>query len=327
MRINVIIVNYRSGDVIQRCLSALREQTMGHTVSVVDNASDDGSARAIHTAFPAVSILPLRYNVGFARAVNIAAGHSSSDVIVTLNPDTVPAPTFIEEIAKPFAETSGVASVAGTLVFETRPDVIASAGISVHRNGVAIDRLLGEHIDQDHPPTPVFGASAGAAAYRREAFLEAGGLAETFFMYLEDVDLAWRLRLLGHDCVWAPTATVRHRYSSSSGEGSDFKRRLLARNRIWTLIRCLPDEIWRRDWPKLLAFDAAAFGYAVAMLDGSAAAGRLAAVTGTLPRLAERRRIQRARTATVTDIDNWIEPALSPRRMRELRALTAELAG
>ncbi len=326
MSVTVIIVNYRSGSVLPACLTALREQTIPHCVSIVDNASGDGSARMIHQAFPEVSILPLRRNVGFARAVNIAARRSDSDIIVALNPDTIPAPDFLEEMTAPFRKEPRVAAVAGTLVFESRPDVIASAGISVHHNGVAIDAMLGERHDPTRSPMPVFGASGGAAAYRRSAFLQAGGLVEPFFMYLEDVDLAWRLRLRGHESVWAPAAVARHRYSSSAGEGSKFKRRLLARNRIWTLARCLPDEIWKRDLGRILAFDTAAFGYSMATLDEAAAFGRLAAVTGLLPRLAERRVIQRERTVTIDEIDRWIGPSMSPKRLMALRELTGKLA-
>lgn len=327
MSVEVIIVNYRSGNVLPRCLDALQIQTQPCAITVVDNASGDGSARDIHALYPDVSILPLRYNVGFARAVNIAAQRSRHDIIVTLNPDTVPDPSFIEKIADPLRTHPAVASVAGTLVFESRPDIVASAGIRVHQNGVAIDRLLGEHHDAERPEEPVFGASGGAAAYRREAFLATGSFAESFFMYLEDVDLAWRLRLAGHECYWAPGAVVTHRYSASAVEGSTFKRRLLARNRIWTLARCLPDEFWRRDAARILAFDAAAFGYGVATLDGAATRGRLSALAGLLPRLGERRGIQRSRAVSVSELDRWIEPPLSPRRMMALRRLTARLAG
>lgn len=326
MSLEVIIVNYRSGDVLDRCLAALEHQTVPHSVAIVDNASGDDSARRIHQHYPSASILPLRRNVGFARAVNIAAHRSRADVIVTLNPDTLPDPRFLEEITAPFAASDEVSAVAGTLVFESRPEIIASAGISVHRNGVAIDAMLGEHHDPDASPMPVFGASAGAAAYRRGPFLGAGGLAEPFFMYLEDVDLAWRLRLLGHQSVWAPGAVVRHSYSSSAGEGSKFKRRLLARNRLWTLVRCLPDELWTRDRLRLLAFDAAAFGYSMATLDGAGTFGRMSAVAGLLPRLAERREIQRTRSVTIDELDHWIGPAMSPRRLLELRDLTGKLA-
>jgi GT2 family glycosyltransferase len=326
MSIDVIIVNYRSGDMLLRCLEALQKQTRAHRVQIVDNASGDGSPRQIVDAFPHVSMLPLRRNTGFARAVNIAAKRSSAGIIVTLNPDTIPAETFIEEISRPFQDSPNLASVAGTLLFESHPDIIASAGIEVHRNGVAIDSRLG----QSHAPSrgfePVFGPSAGAAAYSREAFLEVGGLAEPLFMYLEDVDLAWRLRLGGYESVWSRGATVLHSYSASSGEGSDFKRRLLARNRLWTLIRCLPDEIWHRDKLRILGYDSLALAHSVATLDWPALTGRASGYLGMLPRLVERDRIQSKTRADIAFIDSWIRPEISPLRLRYLRRMTGRLA-
>jgi GT2 family glycosyltransferase len=326
VKIDVIIVNYRSGDLLLRCLAALGRQTAAHNVQIIDNASGDGSPRRIVDAFPHVSMLPLRRNTGFARAVNIAASHSSADVIVTLNPDTIPADTFVEAITRPFTTGVNLASVAGTLLFENRPDVIASAGIDVHRNGVAIDARLGEQHRLDAAPVEVFGASAGAAAYSREAFLEAGGLPEPFFMYLEDVDLAWRLRLRGWNTVWSPDATVLHSYSASSGEGSAFKRRLLARNRVWTLVRCLPNEIWHRDKLRILGYDGLAFGHSVAMLDWPALAGRSSGYLGILPRLVERERVQKQTRVDIASIERWIKPAISPQRLRYLRQVTGSLA-
>lgn len=326
MSVEVIIVSYHSGNVLPSCLTALGAQTVKHRVSIVDNASNDGSIRTMHAAHPEASILPLRRNVGFARAVNIAANRSNARIIVTLNPDTIPAPDFLQNICAPFEAAPRLGSVAGTLVFESNPNIIASAGVNVHRNGVAIDALLGEAHDHDMPLTPVFGASAGAAAYRRSAFIESGGLAEPFFMYLEDVDLAWRLRLRGYECVAASDAVARHHYSSSAAEGSDFKRRLLARNRLWTLLRCLPDELWARDWHSIVGFDTAALGYSMATLDRAATFGRLSAITAVLPRMAERRAIQRSTTANTNEIARWIQPAISERRLLELRKLTGRLA-
>lgn len=326
MNAEVIIVNYRSGDMLYRCLTALAGQTRAHSVQIIDNASGDGSVRTIHDQFPQHAMLPLRRNVGFARAVNIAAARSEADIIITLNPDTVPDPEFVRQICAPLEQNPALGSVAGTLLFESRPDLIASAGIDVHRNGVALDARLGDPHHPNADRSPVFGPSAGAAAYRRDAFLKCGGLAEPFFMYLEDVDLAWRMRLQGFESVWNPAANVLHRYSASAGEGSAFKRRLLARNRIWTLVRCLPAPLWKRDAWRILAFDSAAFGFGVATLDKAAVAGRAQAMAGLLPRLVERDRIQQETRIDLDLLDAWLQPPISPLRLRRLRQLTGSLA-
>lgn len=323
----VILVNFNAGPRLLTCLEALSRQTGPHTVTVVDNASTDGSTRAAHAAYPAHRYLPLRRNTGFSRAVNLAVERSRAEVIILLNPDTTPDEDFVEQITRPFrSSVNKLGAVAGTLVFESRPDIVASAGIAVHRNGVAIDQGLGEPLDRNAEPRPVFGASGGAAAYLREAFLDAGGFPDVFFLYLEDVDLAWRLRLRGWESLWAPAAVARHAYSASAGEASPLKRRLLARNRIWTLTRCLPDELLSDDGLRIALFDCGAFGYSALARDWPALRGRLEALARLAPRLCERRQIQRRRIASLHEIENWLQPSISPLRLRELRRLTASLA-
>ncbi|MEZ4523383.1 MAG: glycosyltransferase family 2 protein [Thermomicrobiales bacterium] len=322
--ITVGIVNYNGAGYLERLLSSLARQTVPHQVIVVDNASVDGSARSAHENFPGYSYLPLRRNTGFAHAANLAAAQSTDDLIVYVNPDTEPRPDFLEQISGPFRKHDRLAAVAGTLVFESQPEKIASAGISLHRNGVALDHRLGEAAPALYQPAPVFGASGGAAAYRRDVFLEAGGFPDAFFMYLEDVDLAFRLQLAGWDAVWQPAAVATHAYSASAVEGSSFKRRLIARNRIWTLARCLPRELMRRDGLSIAAYDAMAFGYGV-IFDRPSAAGRASALARLAPRLCERRQIA-PDSGDIARIERWLQPAISPLELRAKRDLTARLA-
>jgi GT2 family glycosyltransferase len=320
----VVVVNFNAGRHLSALLGALDQQTVPHSTVVIDNASSDGSARAAHDAFPAHTYLPLRRNTGFAHAVNLGIGRAQTPLVVLLNPDTLPAPDFIEQITAPFAERPRLAAVAGTLVFQEAPEVIASAGIQIHRNGVALDRLLGERRGPA-PLTPVFGASGGAAAFRRDAFLDAGGFPDVFFMYLEDVDLAFRLQLGGWDALWQPAAVATHAYSASAGEGSPFKRRLIARNRIWTLARCLPEPLWVQHGARLAVFDAATLAYGL-VRDRPAAAGRLEALARLLPRLCERREIQRRYPDGSERIEAWLLPSISPAELRRLRRVTTRLA-
>jgi GT2 family glycosyltransferase len=323
----VVIVNFNGGEHLLRCLSALGCQSMPHRTLIVDNASTDGSARRAFDAFPHVSIVPLRRNVGFARAVNLAASRidDPTGIMVTLNPDTVPATDFLEQLIRPLRDNLAIAATAGTLVFASSPAVVASAGISVHRNGVALDARLGETVVPGDP-YPVFGASGGAAAFRLTTFRSIGGFCPSFFLYLEDVDLAWRLRLAGHEVLAVPTAIAAHAYSASSVEGSPLKRRLLARNRIWTLARCLPSEVWNRDRRHIVAFDMAALGFGLIRRDVAALRGRAEGIAGMPVRLRERALIQTSATAQHEDIARWIEEPLSGARLLRLRRLTGELA-
>ncbi len=325
--VTVAIVNYNGGSTILACLHALVTQISAEDIVIVDNTSTDDSLRAIHNTFPRISILPLRRNVGFARAVNIAASRvDHGGALITLNPDTVPGPTFIESLVQPLADDPRLGSTAGVLVFSSNPSIVASAGIRVYRNGVALDDRLGERSDDNAAAMrPVFGPSGGAAAYRLSAFRDAGGFCEAFFLYLEDADLAWRLRMRGWESVNVSSAVATHDYSSSSVEGSPFKRRLLARNRIWTLARCLPKEIWIRDRAAILAFDLLAASHGTVTRDAASLRGRAAAIAGLPFRLRERSSIHSASCFDAAEIASWIQPAIAPGDLLRMRRLTAAL--
>jgi GT2 family glycosyltransferase len=304
-------------------LASLAQQTTPHQTIIVDNASTDDSARAAHSAYPQHSYLPLRRNTGFAHAANLIAEKATTDIIVFVNPDMTLAPDFVEKIVAPFDGTARLGAVAGTLVFDSAPSIIASAGIEIHRNGVAIDRLLGQP-NSAQILEPIFGASGGAAAYRRTAFLDVGGFPDHFFMYLEDVDLALRLQLRGWDAVWQPHAVARHAYSASAVEGSPFKRKLIARNRIWTLARCFPASLLPASAPSMALYDLMALSYGI-IRDRPAAIGRVEAFARLLPRWCERREIA-PDEGEVQRIAAWLKPAISPFTLRKLRQITARFA-
>lgn len=325
---HVILVHYRHPEYLTACLDALLTQTMRTEIHVVDNSGDYDGTIALARKYPSVSFLPLRRNVGFAQAVNIAAARIDEvqGALITLNPDTIPKSDFIEQIVTPLADPS-IDAVAGTLTFASAPQTIASAGIRVFRNGVALDALLGEPLGASHAPQDVFGPSGGAAAYRLSAFRAVGGFCGAFFLYLEDVDLAWRMRLRGCRSVWTPSAVATHVYSAASGEGSRFKRRLLSRNRIWTIARCWPTELWERYRAEVAWFDLRAVGWATLHADFALPQGRAEALLKLPMRLCERRTIQATATSAASEIECWLEPSPSDRELLRLRRLTAELAG
>ena len=86
----------------------------------------------------------------------------------------------------------------------------------------------------------IFAPCAAAALYRRAAFLEAGGFDEHFFCYMEDVDLGFRLRLLGYRCGYAPAAIVHHVGSGTTGARSPFTVYHGHRNLVWTYVKNMP---------------------------------------------------------------------------------------
>ena len=119
-----------------------------------------------------------------------------------------------------------------------------------HRSGMAWRRGHGKpRNNQETEPFEVFGPCAAAALYRREIFIQTGGFDETFFCYHEDVDLAFRLRLQGHRCLYVPDALVEHVGSGSQGAHSDFVLYYGHRNLIWTYFKNMPGSLFWRYLP------------------------------------------------------------------------------
>jgi GT2 family glycosyltransferase len=162
--------------------------------------------------------------------------------------------------------------------------------------------------------TEVFGPCAAAALYPRELFLMAGGLDETFFCYHEDVDLAFRLRLMGHRCLYIPEALVEHVGSGSHGAHSDTVIYYGHRNLIWTYVKNMPAPLFRRYLPAHLMFNVVSLLWFSLQGHGLAIwRAKKDALRGLSPFLAKRRLIQKQRRASTSEISRaldhgWLKP-------------------
>ena len=204
--------------------------------------------------------------------------------------------------------------VASKMLFAHRPEIINSAGIAMDSAGIAWDRRGGEHDQPDETDlVEVFGPCGGAALYTRAMLDEIGLFDEDFFMYLEDVDLACRARLAGWTCLLQPQARVLHAHSATAGEGSPFKSYQLGRNKVWTLIKNVPQPFLEQHWPEIIRLrpdGQCAMGLpsdetAHSFVDGLAALQQL-------PRFLEKRSVIQGRWH---DVDNWarlISPVEAP---------------
>lgn len=332
MLISVIVVTWNGLHVLKDCLAALRVQTLPHELIIVDNGSQDGTVAWLHEDAPDVQVIALPRNLGFAGGNNVGLRAAIGDYLVLLNNDTIAAPDFLEHLIAPFVQDQRIGSTAGVLVFAHKPELVASAGIVVGRDALHRDLFMLQPV-ADLPPAPVeiFGASGGAVCYRRGALDDVGLLDERYFNYLEDADLAWRLRLRGWRCLLAPQARVRHIYSATSGQGSPFKQRLLARNRARVIVRCLPLALWRRHWLAIMRYDLLAVAYGLLWRQPAVIAGRIDALRDLPAMLGQRRRLQKRRRVPGSSLARWLSVPASPREMlkqqRQLAAVLHESAG
>ena len=310
--VSVVVVTWNGLHLLRPCAEALGDQTLPHQLVVVDNGSTDGTVEWVRSTLPNATLVMLPRNLGFAGGNNAGLRAAAGDLLVLVNNDTLPPPHFLTEITGPMGAAPDIGATGGVLTFAHRPDLIASAGIVVGHDGVhRDDRMLAPVRSLPNHAAEIFGATGGAVCLRREALQDVGFFAERFFNYLEDADLAWRLRLRGWRCLLAPGAQVPHVYSATSGHHSPGKQRLLALNRWRVLIRCFPSPLWRRCAPLIARYDLLALGYGLLTRNLPILHGRLQALR-ELPLLRRERRALAARATVAPEtLEQWLQPAQS----------------
>jgi GT2 family glycosyltransferase len=203
-------------------------QTTPVAVCVIDNASSDGTRELMTARFPAVRVVELEWNAGFGAAINRGAASSEAELIVLLNNDAVADPGFIEALVAAHDRTAAE-MVAGCML--TPEGTVESLGVEVDHSLAAYDAGHGLGDPGAYSGPPVLGPSGGAALYVREAFARVRGFDEGFFAYLEDAELAIRMRIAGMRCAMAPDARVWHEHSGTLGARSDAKNELMGHSR------------------------------------------------------------------------------------------------
>jgi GT2 family glycosyltransferase len=220
MSATVVVPTQLGGARLERLLESLAAQTQPARTIVVDNASPGNVAELVaRHAF--AEQFRLEENVGFARAVNLAAARTTDDALVLVNDDCVCEPRFVEELTAALDPAAGVVMAAGVLVEAHDPSTIDTAGMELDETLLVFDYLNGEPVGTLGPDTPApIGPCAAAAAFDRPAFSEVGGFDERLFAYWEDVDLVLRLLGAGGRCALAPGARGTHEHSATLGSGS-----------------------------------------------------------------------------------------------------------
>jgi GT2 family glycosyltransferase/glycosyltransferase involved in cell wall biosynthesis len=266
--VSTIIVNHERRDLLSMCLesleTALADVDEDTELIVVDNGSRDGSVDLVRERFPDVNVVALDRNEGFAGGVARGIALARGEWIAVFNNDTTVEPDAISVMLDAGELHPRVGSVAAQMRFADRRDVLNSAGLELDRLGIAADRLVGTYISElrETEPYEVFGATGGAAIFRRRMLDQVGGFDESFFAFFEDADLAWRAQAHGWRAVYAPKAVVYHHHSATAQHGSPAKLYLVGRNRVRTLAKNAGIGMLVLNAPWMLAYDAAYVIYA-----------------------------------------------------------------
>ena len=307
----MIVPTLNGAHLLSACLDSLVAQAYPNLeVIVADGASTDGTGALLASKYPSVRLLRLRRNGGFSGNVNAGLRAARGDVLCLLNNDAQAETDWVSVCVETLLANPNIGSVASKVLFADRR-TINSAGDLMGRDGAPRQRGAGEADGSAwDTPGPVFGAMGGAAAYRRAMLADTGLLDEVFFMYLEDVDLAFRAQLLGWSCLYQPQARAYH-IGSASG-GGVLASFLNGRNLIRLLAKDLPTELWPRLLPGILRYQRNRARAALSAWRGSAARatlrGQLAGLASLPRHLADRPAIQQRRRVSAEALYALLSP-------------------
>lgn len=257
-RVAVIIVNWNGGELLMRCLDALRRQTRApDRVVIIDNDSRDDSVARVENRVELSEVIRLGRNAGFAEANNLAVQMVSDCAwVALLNPDAFPRHDWLEQLLAAAGRASGYSFFASLLLKVDDRNGIDGAGDVYHASGAHWRHRHGETLRAiDLQEREIFSPCAAAALYSRDAFLEVGGFDESFFCYAEDLDLGFRLRLAGHRGLYVPQAVVHHMGSALTGRRSDFTVYHGHRNLVWVFVKNVPGPLFWLYLPQHLLFN------------------------------------------------------------------------
>lgn len=305
--LSVIIPNYNGMSLLPGLMAALAAQRFtDFEILVVDDASTDQSVAWLEEHYPPVRVLVNRRNEGFVASCNAGAAAARGRVLVLLNSDTEPDPGWTEALALAICRSPKTGMFASKLLLHDQRDTLHAAGDLVGVDGIPRNRGVWEKDrGQYDAVTQVFGGCGGAVAYRREVWEALGGFDESFWMYVEDADFAFRARLLGVEAQFVPDARVYHRLNATGG--GPLASYYVGRNTIWLIAKNMPRHLLRRHFAAVLGGQLRVTWDALRHWRGAEARarlrGQLAGIVGIAQALRRRRVIQRRRILDDEELD------------------------
>ncbi|HXV97794.1 MAG TPA: glycosyltransferase family 2 protein, partial [Anaerolineae bacterium] len=225
--VSVIVLNYNTCEHLETCFRSLQQliyPTDKLELILVDNASTDQSVAYVQTHFASVKLIVNDKNYGFSQGNNIGAAKAAGELIAFLNPDMRVDPRWLIELVKLLLEDTEVAAI-GSKILNWDGQQIDFAGGAANFYGYGYQTGRGQEASADFDQVmPTLFACGGAMVIRRQLFLEVGGFDEDFFAYYEDLDLGWRLWVLGYKVFLAPASITYHHHHGAWKKVADEKR-------------------------------------------------------------------------------------------------------
>jgi GT2 family glycosyltransferase len=260
--VSIVIITVLGATYLPDCLSSLREQTypLDRTdVIVVDNGSKEDPSAAVAELYPGARVVRSETNIGFSGANNLGARAARGEYVVFINDDTRLHPEWLRELVGTAVRHGAASAGSRMLTWDGTTIDFVGGVVNCEAKGFQTDTGLpeaGRHTGE----VPILFACGGAMLIRRDLLLNTGGWDEGAWMYYEDVELGWRLWLLGHEAWFSPRSIVFHKHHGTWGRWPEPPRlRLYERNSLRILYTHLERDSLARVLPAalLLAADRA----------------------------------------------------------------------
>ena len=255
--VSVVLVNYRGAEDTITCLRSFTDVDWPADrleLIVVDNDSGDGSAARIRAAVPGAVVVESGSNTGFAGGCNLGAAHATGEFVGFINNDARPGREWISAAISTLDGDARIGCVASKVLdWDGKLVDYVDGSLTWYGMGYKREVELPDSPEYDVPKDVLFGTGA-AMVMRTSVFRDVGGFDERFFMFYEDVDLGWRLNLLGYTVRYEPRSVAYHRHHVSIRKFGNFRETyLLERNALMAMYKNLGDELLGAALPGAMA--------------------------------------------------------------------------
>ena len=255
--VSVVVLNYQGASDTIACLEGLTALDWPKAqleIVVVDNASGGDDVARLTRAFPHVKLVESDENLGFAGGCNLGAKESSGEYVAFLNNDARPDPAWLTAAVKVLERDSTIGCVASKVLdWEGKTIDFVDGALSYY--GHAFKLHVGEPEANAHTDeADVLFATGAAMVCRSQVFSDVGGFDSRYFMFFEDVDLGWRMWLLGWKVRYVPESVAFHRHHASASRLRQWREHyLLERNALFTIYKNYSDDTLAKVLPAALA--------------------------------------------------------------------------
>jgi GT2 family glycosyltransferase len=244
-RVAVVILNFNGKQFLEQFLPSVTKFSAEHKVIVADNNSSDDSIPFLKSNYPSVQIIQNPSNSGFAQGYNDALKHVDAEYFVLLNSDVEVTENWIANVITLLDSDGSIAACQPKILdfnHRTRFEYAGAAGGFIDKYGYPFCRgrvfnSLEEDKDQYNDSTEVFWATGACMFIRAKAFWEVGGFDGDYFAHMEEIDLCWRLKNIGHKIYVEPKSVVYHVGGGTLSKLSSRKTFLNFRNNLTTLTK------------------------------------------------------------------------------------------